>query len=109
PADFVLRRPRLFTVTVVVRCVRVVAHVVLHEHRNPQVNTLPDRNSEEARFRYADHSHRRAVDANGFANDRRIARKPPIPERMAQHHDRVTAYYLIVLPADEPSPDRSHS
>src|SRR5262249_54465555 len=56
----------------------------------------------------SDHLERVAADLHGLADDVRVAREPPLPERLSEDDDAAVAGHLLVA-AEPPSMRRLHA
>src|SRR2546428_741813 len=68
-----------------------------HHHRRPKIRRLADRDAEKIGRRHADDRKGMAVNSDHLADNRRIARKAPLPVVVADDGDRMPARDFVVI------------
>ncbi len=81
----------------------------LHHQGNVEVDRIADFDAMKPALRDADDGHGLPVHEDGASDRLGIARESPLPECVAQDHDRMAARPDVVLPGEDPAHGGSHS
>src|SRR5262245_5201257 len=81
----------------------------MHHRRRPKIGRLADLDAEKIWWRHADDRKRMAIHRDAHADNRRIARKAPLPIVVTYDGDRMGARDLVVILGESSAEQRAHS